>query len=323
MGITERLANMSIPEVLIIMAVLFGLRYVLLRRKTPFTKSLAETAESLAVALGLVFLLIRPFIVQAFFIPSESMLPGLRVHDHILVNKFIYRFKEPQLGDVIVFRAPIEATPPLLREILDEADNRGLTGKERQEFIRKQARRVEKDFIKRVIGVPGDEVRITPGYVLVDGDRYERDDLRNVLSEAMTGGKIKLVDGKALVDMKVVKPDEIAEAVGRSGAKVKIVPGKVYINGKPINEPYTAEDPGMPYPLEYPLDNHEPTPKKWIVEDEKGNKVVRIPAGKLLVIGDNRNDSFDARFWGLLDRKRVHGKAMFIFWPLNRIRWVH
>ena len=52
-------------------------------------------------------------------------------------------------------------------------------------------------------------------------------------------------------------------------------------------------------------------------------QLVKIPKGRLLVMGDNRNDSNDARFWGLLERERVLGKAMVIFWPLGRMRIVH
>ena len=293
MSLSEKLANLPIPYVLATIAVLLVLRYVLLKQKgpaAPTAKSVAEIAESLAVAMGLVFLIIKPFVVQAFFIPSPSMHPTLLEHDHILVNKFIYRFREPRPGDVVVFRAPKEAT-----------------GGD------------EKDFIKRVIAVPGDKVRITAGYVLVGNDQYTHADLREELASASDDEtSVKLVDGKVLVDGKPVKLSLIAEAVGKPGAKVKVVPGKVYINGKAIKEPYIAEDEDRPYPNP-PLDRSE----QWIVVDKHGQQVVKIPAGRLLVMGDNRNNSNDARFWGLLDRKRMLGKAMFIFWPLNRITWIH
>src|SRR5215208_3413252 len=103
-GISERLANLSIPSVIAIVVVLFILRYVLGKQKSQAAKSVAEVVESVLIAVVLVFLLIRPFIVQAFFIPSESMVPTLNVSDHILVNKFIYRFQEPKHGDIVVFR---------------------------------------------------------------------------------------------------------------------------------------------------------------------------------------------------------------------------
>lgn len=296
MSITERLANLSYPTVIITVLVLLALRFALLRLKTPAGKSLAEIAESLAVAMALVFLLIRPFFVQAFFIPSASMHPTLLEHDHILVNKLIYRFREPKLGDVVVFKAPLEATP-------------GET--------------VPKDFIKRVIAVPGDTVMITQGYVLVDGIQYSHTELRNQLSSfggaADDDHRVKLLKGKVMVDGRFITAKEVATAVGQPNAKVKVVPGVVYLNGKALTEPYIAEDPDKPYPM----DN---TPWKWIVTKKQGKeevRMVKIPKGKLLVMGDNRNDSNDARFWGLLDRKRILGKAMFIFWPLNRIRWIH
>ena len=289
MSIAERLANLSIPSVLVIVAVLLVIRYVLLKQKSPAAKSVAEIAESLAIAMALVFLIIRPFIVQAFFIPSASMRPTLLENDHILVNKFIYRFKEPKLGDVVVFKSPKEAGH-------DEAD-----------------------YIKRVIGVSGDTVRITKGYVLIGDTPYYHIDLRSMLSRYTRDGgdgKVKLVNDRVLLDGTVITPAEVAAASTTPDAKVKVVSGKVYLNGKPLHESYVAEDPERDYP-------NETTPEQWIVVDKQGNQLVKIPRGKLLVMGDNRNDSDDARRWGLLDRDRVLGKAMFIFWPLNRIRWVH
>ncbi|MCE5314366.1 MAG: signal peptidase I [Armatimonadota bacterium] len=297
MSVTERLANMSIPTVIITVIVLLAARFALLKLKHPAAKSIAEIAESLAVAMALVFLLIRPFVVQAFFIPSASMHPTLLEHDHLLVNRFIYRVvREPELGDVVVFKAPLEATP-------------GET--------------VPKDFIKRTIGVPGDIVRITPGYVMIGDMKYDHVDLRGLLSEYSKSDterpSVLLKGNDVYVDGRRLTRAEIGAAANDPGAKIKVVPGKVYINGKAINEPYIAEDPDLPYPI---LAGDKATPQKWIV-NYKGKPAVKIPKGRLLVMGDNRNDSNDARFWGLLDRKRVLGKAMVIFWPLNRIRIIH
>lgn len=293
MGITERLANLPIWAVLVTIVVLLVLRFVLMKQRTPVAKSIAEIAESLAVAMALVFLLIRPFVVQAFFIPSESMVPTLLTNDHIMVNKFIYRFTDPKRDDVVVFDAPPQAT-----------------GGEK------------KDFIKRVIAVPGDVVRITPGYVLVGENQYNHQDLRNSLANYAGSAneiKVKLADKKVLVNDREVTKAEVASAMGEPNAKVKVVPGKVYINGKLLKEPFIAEDPDASYP------NLQSTPEqdqKYMVQEKK-DLAIKIPKGKMLVMGDNRNDSNDARFWGLLSRKRILGKAMFIFWPLNRIRWIH
>lgn len=282
MPITERLANLSVPEVLVIIAVLIGLRFALIKNKAPFAKSVAEMAESLAVAMALVFLLIRPFFIQAFYIPSESMHPGLIERDHLMVNKMVYRFREPKLDDVIVFKSPPSAG----------AD--------------------EKDFIKRVIGVPGDEIRVVAGHIKVgDQEYYHRE-----LADTLGAQRVKLSNDKIVVDGREVSKKDVADAVGYPGKKVTIVPGLVYVNGKPLDEPYTAEDCDMLYPK-------PDTPKEWVTKDKDGRAVVKIPKGKLLVMGDNRNNSNDARMWGLLDRNRVHGKAMFVFWPLNRIKLIH
>ena len=322
MSITERLANLSIPAVLAIVVVLLAIRFVLIRQKTPTAKWFAETAESLAIALALVFLIIRPFIVQAFFIPSESMLPGLRVHDHLLVNKFLYRVvREPKPGDVIVFRAPIDAMPGALEAIISEADSRGLEGEKRDAFIEKQIKKNEKDFIKRVIALPGDLVRVTPGYVKVDESRYDHRDLRDLLRDYTASGRpgpVKLNENGALVGGHAVSKEQIAKAIEAPASDVKIVPGKVYVNGKALREPYTAEDPDLPYPLA------KVTSPEMVTTDKQGHFVVKVPEGRILVMGDNRNESNDSRFWpsGPLDRKRVLGKALVNFWPLNRVKLV-
>lgn len=131
----EWLANISIWYILIAVAVLFVARLVLIRSKAPTAKSAAEVVESALIAIVLVFLVIRPFVVQAFWIPSGSMLPTLQINDQILVNKFIYRFHEPDHGDIIVFKSPPGISPD---------------GK-------------EKDFIKRLMGKPGDVIKVEEG----------------------------------------------------------------------------------------------------------------------------------------------------------------
>jgi len=137
--ITEWLANMPMEYVIATIVVLFVMRMALGKPRTPITKWTAEMAESALMAVALVFLLIRPFIVQAFFIPSGSMEPTLEERDHILVNKFIYRFSEPKRGDIVVFKCP------------------------------PQADLQEKDYIKRLIGLPGDTIEVTDGVVYRNG----------------------------------------------------------------------------------------------------------------------------------------------------------
>ncbi len=192
-----------------------------------FIAKLWDWVKTILFAL-LLALFIRTFFVQAFKIPSGSMIPTLLIGDHILVNKFIYgvrnpvtrelwiKGKEPQRRDVIVFIFP---------------KNRKL------------------DFIKRVIGLPGEVVEI-----------------RNK---------------------------------------------KVFINGVPLEEPYVQHtDPNI-LPREIsPRDNFGP---------------VRVPPGHLFVMGDNRDQSHDSRFWGFVPIRDVKGKAFIIYFSWDRdhfrIRW--
>ncbi len=94
-----------------------------------------EFTEAIVIAIIAAFL-IRGLVVQAFKIPSGSMIPTLEIGDHILVNKFIYRFREPKRGDVIVFKFP---------------------GDEK------------KDYIKRVVGLPGEWIEMKGTTIFVNG----------------------------------------------------------------------------------------------------------------------------------------------------------
>src|ERR671932_1995591 len=91
----------------------------------------------LLVSFALVFGFVRPFGMESFWIPSGSMIPTLEIGDRVLVNKFIYRFSEPERGDIIVFRS-VENT--------------------------------KEDLIKRVVGVPGDRIAVRGGKLYVNGE---------------------------------------------------------------------------------------------------------------------------------------------------------
>ena len=119
--------------------------------KTKHKKSvIREYAEAFAIAI-LLALFIRTFVVQAFKIPSGSMIPTLEIGDHILVCKFLYgikipvvnhwliRFSDPKRGDIIVFREP---------------------------------KNQDKDYIKRVIGLPGDRIEIQKQKVIINGEVF-------------------------------------------------------------------------------------------------------------------------------------------------------
>ena len=261
-GVGEIFASLSVGMITLIALALTMLRLLMLSLKAPrpgktddvhpMARGLAEILESLIIAGILVFLIIRPFFVQAFFIPSESMEPTLlghdagsklgssnshndTVHDHIFVNKLIYRYSEPKRGDIIVFRAPARA----------DAEHSDLAEKK------------ENVLIKRLIGIPGDRILVkeSPG---------------------------KTSDGRTAY--------------------------AVYRNGQPLDEhTYTKE----------PMDSPAPGAVNGV------NTELVLGPGQLFVMGDNRNDSNDSRYWGTLDRDRVIGKANFIFFPFNRIRVLH
>lgn len=172
-------------------------------RGNSFLSFLIELPVLIIVAVILAWV-IKMVIVQPFFIPSGSMEPTFYAGDHVLVNKFIYYFTEPKSKDVIVFEYPVDPN---------------------------------KDFIKRVIAVGGD--------------------------------------------------------------KVKVEVGKVFVNGKELNEPYIPEK-----------------------KDGSNYSSRKVPKENVFVMGDNRTSSFDSRFWGFLPRKKIIGKAFFIYWPINRIGFV-
>jgi signal peptidase I len=141
-GATEWLANLSVGAIVAAAFALTLLRLLLVPFRSAFARSVAEMAESLIIAGVLVFLVIRPFLVQAFYIPSESMEPTLgghdqgtsrtgenysdTIHDHIFVNRLGSRLGDPHRGDILVFRREPNATP----------------------------------LIKRLIGLPGDTIEV-------------------------------------------------------------------------------------------------------------------------------------------------------------------
>lgn len=153
----------------------------------------------------LIALVIKTFLLQAFFIPSSSMVSTLNIGDRVLVNKLSYDFHDVNRGDIIVFERPA-----------GEADS-GIT-----------------DLIKRVVGLPGDTVQ------------------------------------------------------GQNG--------QVLINGEPLDEPYL--DDGVT------TGDFDP---------------IEVPEGHLFMMGDNRGDSRDSRFFGPIEEDTIVGRAFFRVWPLGDI----
>ena len=121
----------------------------------------------LAVAFVLVFGFVRPFVLEAFRIPSESMVPTLLVGDRVLANKFVYRLTEPERGEVVVF------------ESVGEGDDQKL--------------------IKRVVGVAGDEVEVRNGTLLVNGEDREEPYLNRNLPFNDSYGPSEVPEGHVFV----------------------------------------------------------------------------------------------------------------------------
>ncbi|MDR3330810.1 MAG: signal peptidase I [Endomicrobium sp.] len=216
--------------------------------------SLFETGwTSLVMASFIMF-----FVVQAFKIPSGSMREILIEGDHLFVNKFIYGFKIPFIGDgrryaalrnikrgdIVIFQCPPEA----------------LTITEMNEGIKK-------DYIKRCVAVAGDKVEIKDKKLFVN-DIYKKDSYA-VFNDFTVFKKFDL-----FADNKFYQES--------------------WERGK-----FTS------MPLAFIRDNFGP---------------VVIPQGHYMMMGDNRDFSFDSRFWGPLPDKYVKGKALFLYWPFNRWR---
>ena len=204
--------------------------------RTSASHFISELLDSGIIAVILVFFIIRPFILQAFFIPTGSMIPTLREGDRLLATKYVYHFTPPKRGDVVVFDAP----PAALRL-------------QSQTYDPKQP----VEYVKRVIGVPGDRIRI------------------------------KSFDG-------------------------------VYLNGERLNEPYINDVPNYNFPLSSGSLNISDDEVRKQLRPQIKDGELEVPENYLFVLGDNRQESLDGHAWGLLERKRVIGKAVYIFWPFER-----
>ena len=185
-----------------------------------------EYFESIVIAVVLA-LFVRTWVVQAFKIPTGSMENNLLIGDHLLVNKFVFGPSESSIektllpetavkrGDVVVFKYPEEP---------------------------------ERDFIKRVIGLPGETLEL----------RHKR----------------------------------------------------VYINGRPLDEPYVH--------FLVPPSSHAQEFAAYDVREQFGP--VTVPDDKYFVMGDNRDNSQDSRYWGFLPRDYIKGKALLVYWSYESDR---
>ena len=203
--------------------------------------SIREYIESLLVTVILA-LFGTTFVVQAFKIPSQSMEPTLLVGDHLLVNKFIFGgrdswyekvlpYRSVRRGDIIVFKFPFQDHP---------------------------------HYVKRVIGVPGD--------------------------------------------------------------RIKIVDQQVYRNGQKLVEPYAVHDSATPYDaflFNFPPAGHDDIissmQPEWADQIFKyvQNGEIVVPPGNYFAMGDNRDHSWDSRYWGFVSREAIMGGPVVIYWSVQ------
>jgi len=147
--------------------------------------------------------LIIVFLYQPVKVEGTSMMPWLTDQERIFINKFVYKLGEIARGDVVVFWYPLDPT---------------------------------KSYIKRVVGLPGETVRIANG--------------------------------------------------------------RVYINGKLLDEPYVVSD----------------------YLDRQSYAPTRVPVNHFYVLGDHRNSSNDSRSWGTVSRDYIYGKAVLVYWPVDKFK---
>jgi signal peptidase I len=245
-----------------------------------------EILDAIIYAGVVVFMLIRPFAVQTFLIPSESMVHTLEINDFIIANKGVYRYADPKRGEIIVFRPPAEALDPGQTDI---------------------------DFIKRLIGAPGDVVEVKDGVLWRNG-------------KACTEKYVNLPPME--LDWKLV------HYVGSYGPwKGKYIP--VYLNGPDFANwrTPTSREFALAWNRTLPgVNDHSSVPgNAWLdhpsmapqEEQDRMAELVaappaKIPPGYILMMGDNRNSSYDSRGWGLVSVQNIVGRSEFIWWPPSR-----
>jgi signal peptidase I len=305
-NLIDTAARTPLSEVVMIVAVLSVARLALapLLAKTPPHKRfvvygvlrfLNEVLDAVIYAGVFVFMVIRPFVIQAFLIPSGSMWPTLYVNDFIVANKAIYRYSNPKDGDIVVFRPPIEAT----FQHPEQVDKDG---------------KVTVDFIKRCQGTPGQVVELREGILYRDGKKAD-DPTRHY---SLTSDQVNYTE---------VPADDVARM---PMASFKFVKWMVQRGDKKVQEiiplNYTKTSANAATSELIGDTTIYSVAPEYVIKDYKDQmKAIAEPAeplppGYYLMMGDNRNDSFDGRGWGMVPRASIIGRSEFIWLPISRIR---
>ncbi|HLM60661.1 MAG TPA: signal peptidase I [Pyrinomonadaceae bacterium] len=207
------------------------------------------------------------FILQAVTVPTGSMQNTILIGDYLLVNKFIFApggkpvpflpQREIQRGDIIVFKFP--GYPNSLRKSKIEIEQAGVP--------------FQTNFVKRVVGLPGDKIEIRNNQVYINDQLLPE---QRIIGDSSN-------DESALdeTEFEPAQPDQ----------KYKVYYSEQAINGKyrERNHPFAAE----------------------------GNAYT-VPENSYFVMGDSRDRSLDSRYWGVVSRDLVIGRAMFVYWSCDR-----
>ncbi|WP_071058236.1 signal peptidase I [Pelistega sp. MC2] len=221
-----------------------------------YRSKLVEYAVGFFPVILFVFVL-RSFVVEPFRIPSGSMLPTLESGDMILVNKFSYGIRlpiinqkiiplgDPQRGDVVVFKYPVDT---------------------------------KVDYIKRIVGVPGDVIRFENKRLSVNGEQLPLQEVGPYVNPSQQSGS----------------PMRFKEKLGEVEHDILLLPMQGQI--RPI--------------VNFPKFDQCTYPSATAVE-------CKVPEGYYFAMGDNRDNSQDSRFWGFVPDKNIVGKAFFIWMNFN------
>jgi signal peptidase I len=228
----------------------------------------------LIVAVALVAWIIRSLIFAPFSIPSGSMLPTLFIGDYLVAAKWPYGFSR--------YSFPFQF-PPIDGRILSALPERG-------DVVVFRPEGGGEDFVKRVIGLPGDTVEVRKGSLILNGRRVARGDLEPLAVPMTPNSPCRVVAG--------------ATPLVRGSGKERLCVFPAYRETLPNGASYRVIDQ-----VDNALaDNLPPTV---------------VPAGRLFLMGDNRDDSLDSRFSpaeggvGLIGLERVVGRATMIFWSTD------
>ena len=243
----------------------------------------------------LIAVFIRFFIFEAYTIPSGSMIPTLAVGDYIFINKLAYglwnplagnqgvNWGMPERGDVIVFDYPCD----------------------------------EKDYIKRVIAVEGDQVEVTPeGYVRLNGQWVSENDQGLLSNYDYYEPRLNYQLNQYQVDL---------SRASKATAQFSV------LHGFSFNKPYHEQNGSEARSTfdwssrELAYGEREATPKPNYVCLNNSKMLSmpqypfpwKVPDGHVFVMGDNRDNSYDSRFWGFVPVDHIKGRASFIWLSLN------